>query len=131
MAGREILAAVDDLFFAVKLESTARNAGVNLVITRTAEEAIEELENRVPDLVILDLNSAACRPLELIRHIRADERLERVPALGFYSHVQAELEHGARAAGCDVVMPRSRFSSRLADILLQGPPMEREARPGL
>lgn len=129
MAGREILAAVDNLFFAAKLESAARHAGVKLVLARTAEEALEKLCGSIPQLVILDLNSAACRPIELIRRIRADARLERVPAIGFYSHVQIELERAAREAGCEAVIPRSRFSSRLAEILVTGSLMERGAQP--
>lgn len=122
MQARKIVAAVDDLYFAARIESTARNAGVALVLTRTAEEALRELGDGDPDLLILDLNSAACRPLELIARVQADSKLCRVPVLGFHSHVQVDLERAARAAGCDWVMPRSRFSARLAEILLQGPP---------
>ncbi len=127
--GQEILAAVDDIFFAAKIESTARNAGVTLALTRTADEAIKKLDCSVPRLVILDLNSAACRPFDLIRRIREDARLRRVQALGFYSHVQVDLERAAKKAGCDIVIPRSRFSSRLAEILLQGPLTEWGPRP--
>jgi hypothetical protein len=37
--------------------------------------------------------------------------------VGFLSHVQTELAELARAAGCQDVMPRSKFTAELAQIL--------------
>jgi hypothetical protein len=37
--------------------------------------------------------------------------------VGFLSHVQVDLAEQARAAGCDEVMPRSKFTRDLAQIL--------------
>ncbi len=44
-------------------------------------------------------------------------RLEGVRTVGFGSHVDEELLAAARAAGCDEVLPRSRFFARLPDLL--------------
>jgi hypothetical protein len=46
-----------------------------------------------------------------------DESLRAVPLLGFFSHVQTELQQRAKEAGFDRVMPRSAFSKNLAEIL--------------
>jgi hypothetical protein len=40
-----------------------------------------------------------------------------VPTVGFGSHVDRELLEAARAAGCDQVLARSAFFSRLQQIL--------------
>ena len=40
-----------------------------------------------------------------------------VRSIGFASHVDRELAAAAEAAGCDEVLPRSRFFSTLADLL--------------
>jgi hypothetical protein len=40
-----------------------------------------------------------------------------VRMVGFLSHVQVDLAEQARAAGCDEVMPRSKFTQNLAEIL--------------
>jgi hypothetical protein len=37
--------------------------------------------------------------------------------IAFLSHVQTELAERAHAAGCDEVMPRSKFTQNLAAIL--------------
>jgi len=41
--------------------------------------------------------------------------------VGFYSHVEAATRDAAHAAGIDLVLPRSAFAARLAD-LLRGTP---------
>jgi DNA-binding NarL/FixJ family response regulator len=112
-----VLVAVDDLFFLAKIEAVAKQAGIGIVEARSARSLEERLREAPPRLVILDLNSAACAPLEAIRGIKSDPRLAGTRVVGFLSHVQADLGRAAEAAGCDLVLPRSVFSARLADIL--------------
>ena len=52
------------------------------------------------DLVIVDLGRPGV--LDILASITA-------PVVGFGSHVDAELLDAARAAGCALVLPRSRF----------------------
>jgi DNA-binding NarL/FixJ family response regulator len=52
---------------------------------------------------------------EAVRRVKALRPELRV--LGFLSHVQLELAEHAKAAGADEVMPRSRFSAHLPEIL--------------
>ena len=42
------------------------------------------------------------------------------PFGGFHSHVDTELRKAALAAGAEVVLPRSRFTVKLAELLEQG-----------
>ncbi len=112
-----VVAAVEDLFFSTKIETAARQAGVNLKLALNAQQLIECLGMVVPDLIILDLNSRSCAPIDSIRRIKKEPRLAGVPVIGFFSHVQVELEQAARQAGCDQVIARSAFSSRLPKIL--------------
>lgn len=46
------------------------------------------------------------------------------PVVGFGSHVDADLLDAARRAGCDQVLPRSRFFAHVASVLsaAAGPP---------
>ena len=66
-------------------------------------------------LVIVDLNArqGALDALEQICKWPGNPR--RV--IAFLSHVQTELAERARAAGCQDVMPRSKFTQDLAAIL--------------
>jgi CheY-like chemotaxis protein len=115
---RRVVAATGDMFFASKIDAVARAAGVSLSKVETADGWSACLEDPAPDLVVVDLNSAACMPLDAIRRLKGDARTADIPTLGFLSHVQVELERAALDAGCDRVIPRSKFSARLADYLL-------------
>jgi len=53
----------------------------------------------------------------LARELKADDELRQIKLLGFFSHVQTELQRNALAAGFDKVIPRSVFARDLPEIL--------------
>jgi PleD family two-component response regulator len=110
-----IIAAIDDLFFASKIRATAESLGVEVKFVGNAEAAVAASRERRPDLIIANLQSDYA--LNLARAAGADDDLNSVPLLGFYSHVATELPQQAREAGYSKVLPRSAFTARLADIL--------------
>ena len=112
-----VIAVVDDLFFVGKLQGTAKQAGVELRTLRAADCQLETLRAEKPALVIFDLNTTSASAVELIRQFKADPELAGVPVVGFFSHVQVELQRAAREAGCDEVMPRSKFTAGLTELL--------------
>jgi len=114
---RSVLAIVDDLFFASKIRGTAEELGVRPRFARSIEVMIEAAHREPPDLIICDLHSEKVNPMDLARQLKADDQLRSIPLLGFFSHVQTELQHEAEQAGFDQVIPRSAFSKYLADIL--------------
>ena len=114
---RTIIAVVDDLFFASKIRGTADQVGVALALPRSADGVIETIQREAPSLIICDLNSQKIDPIDLAKTLKADEATRNVPLLGFFSHVQTELQHRAEAAGFDSVMPRSAFTNNLARLL--------------
>ncbi|MFQ5694486.1 MAG: hypothetical protein ACE5HB_00700 [Terriglobia bacterium] len=118
MAGAGVLAVVDDVFFVGRLQGTSKQAGVPLTTTRAADFSLDALRQRKPALVIFDLNATSASAVELIRQLKADAELASVPVVGFFSHVQVELQRAAQEAGCEQVLPRSKFSAILPDLLL-------------
>ncbi len=116
-ANRTVFAVVEDMFFATKIESAARHSGLTLIQVQNREGLLRELDRVVPYLVVIDLSSQAVGPLEIIRQIRSDARFNGTEIVGFFSHVQHDLEQAAKEAGCDQVIPRSAFSRNLTKIL--------------
>ena len=108
-----VVALMDDLFFQMKIAETAKHLGVELKVATNADALLALLEP-APKIVIVDLN-ARSQPIDAVRRVRAETN--GVPLIGFLSHVQTELAAQARAAGCDEVMPRSKFTQNLAAIL--------------
>ena len=114
---RAILAIVEDLFFASKIRGTAEQVGVSVKFARNADAMLNAARRDQPDLIIFDLNSERTNPPDLARQLKADEQLRSIPLLGFFSHVQIELQQQAEEAGIDQVIPRSVFAKYLNEIL--------------
>jgi len=115
-----IIAVVDDLFFASKIRGTGEQVGARIQFVKSIDGAISKAGDEAPVLVIADLNAACCNAVELARAFRGDSKLNEIPLLGFFSHVQVELQQAALSAGFDRVMPRSAFTKNLAEILRGG-----------
>jgi DNA-binding NarL/FixJ family response regulator len=108
-----VVAYMDDLFFQMKLAETAKHLGLEVKVACNADSLLQMLDP-VPALVIFDLN-AKSSPLDAIQRLRAAQPDLRV--VGFLSHVQTDLAAKAQFAGFDEVMPRSKFSMHLPQIL--------------
>jgi DNA-binding NarL/FixJ family response regulator len=118
LASLAVIAVVDDLFFAVKIRETARQAGVAVDVVGAAK-FVATLETHAAEgtieAVILDLNSVAA--IEMVRSLKQKARTRSLPLVGFVSHVATDVIVSARAAGCDQVIARSAFTKQLPEIL--------------
>lgn len=117
---RNIIAAVDDMFFASKIRATAEALGVNIKFHRRLDSLVAAAGEQSPDLILIDLHNEKLNAIELGRELKANERSKGIPLLGFFSHVQTDLQRAAVEAGFDHVIPRSVFSRDLEKILKQG-----------
>lgn len=112
-----VLAVVDDLLFSSKIRAVADRAGETVAFARSRAVVIPEILAKQPHVVILDLDRATLDPIATIRDIKARPDLAAIRVVGFVSHVHAEIIEAARAAGIDLVLARSAFVARLADIV--------------
>ena len=115
----KIIAVMDDMFFSSKIREAAKPLGLNIEFIKNADGLIEKLESQKPSLLIFDLNSKACNSTEIIKSLKSSPTLKYIPVLGYLSHVQTELKEEADKAGCDLVLPRSKFSKDLKEILMR------------
>ena len=113
----KIIAVLDDLFFTSKIKEAAKSLNSDLEFTKNTNGLIQKLKSEKPSLIIFDLNSKACNPLETIKELKSSSYLKDIPVLGYLSHVQTDLKDEADKAGCDLVLPRSKFSKDLKEII--------------
>lgn len=113
---KKILAVVDDLLFTVKIGDIAKRTGLAAEFVKAEADVLERVKDN-PLLVILDLNTHAVQPIELIKQLKSDPATKRINLLGYVSHVHGELKQQAHDAGCDMVLARSAFSQNLPLIL--------------
>src|SRR5713226_597434 len=104
---RTVIVVVDDLFFASKIRGTAEQVGVSVRFPRRIEALMEAALRDRPALIICDLHATRIDPMKMSKLLKADERRHSIPLLGFFSHVQTELQHQAGESGFDRVLPRS------------------------
>jgi DNA-binding NarL/FixJ family response regulator len=124
----DAIVLIDDLFFQAKLFETAKLTGITLETAATGEQLLKAAAANPAALVIVDLN-ARQGALDAVEQLCKGRGLHVEPAgasngpgnprrvIAFLSHVQTELAERARAAGCQDVMPRSKFTQNLAAIL--------------
>jgi len=113
---QKVLAAVQDLFFVVKINEAAKRAGVPIEFVKDDRALLQAAADK-PSLIIIDLNCAGVKPLQSIAKLKANPDLKGVPLVGYVSHVQGELKQKAHDLGCDIVLARSAFSQNLENIL--------------
>jgi CheY-like chemotaxis protein len=113
---KKIVAVLEDLFFTVKINESAKHAGLPIQFVKSEIDVLENAKTK-PVLIILDLNFQGIEPLKLIAKLKSDAETKSINLIGYLSHVQGELKQQAQEAGCDMVMARSAFSQNLPQIL--------------
>jgi PleD family two-component response regulator len=113
-----ILCVMDDLLFSIKISTAAKSlGGVDVFFERSPEMVLPRIREKLPSLVIFDLNSARLHPIDAIAAMKSDAALKGISTLGFVSHVDSDSIAAARSAGIDQVLARSAFAAQLGDIL--------------
>ena len=124
----DAIALIDDIFFLAKVHETAKHTGVTLETAATGEQLLKAAAASPAALILVDLN-AKQGALDAVERLCASNSAANGAAspaggqgnsrrvIGFLSHVQTDLAERARAAGCADVMPRSKFTQNLAEIL--------------
>jgi CheY-like chemotaxis protein len=117
----DAIALIDDLFFLAKVHETAKHTGVTLETAATGEQLLKAAAASPSALILVDLN-ARQGALDAVERLcasngAADGQAKPRRVIAFLSHVQTDLAERARSAGCQDVMPRSKFTQNLAEIL--------------
>ncbi len=98
----------DDLIFASRIGGTAAALGLAVQAARTPEVLLDLARREAPRGVLLDLANPGLVLPDLLQHLR--ECCTPMPYVVAYgSHVDAAGLRTAREAGCDLVLPRSKF----------------------
>jgi len=114
---RTVTAVVDDMFFISKIRETGKALGMIVNFPRNLDALRATLAEDVPVMILVDLHHQKMDAVQLASELKANETVKDIPLLGFFAHVQADLQRRAVQAGYDEVLPRSIFFRDLAKIL--------------
>jgi len=111
-ASGKLVAVLSDLIFETKIRSTAQALGIETTVVRSPAALDAEFDRVRPSLLIVDLNTAGVDAVKT-----GISRAPRPYIVAFVSHVDQDLANQAAMAGADQVMPRSKFTAELTQIL--------------
>ena len=104
----------DDLLFTSRITGTARSLGLEMKSAKSAAALVTLAATQAPSCVIVDLQNPGLDIPALVQNLKAKGP---VTIVGYGSHVDTATLKAARDAGCDVVLPRSKFVENLASDL--------------
>ncbi len=106
-----------DLFFSSKVTGTARELGLTVESKGNLRKALSKVAEGQYGCLILDLAMPGVVVADVIAATKSLPDEDRPKVIAFCSHVHTARLEEARQAGCDDVMPRSKFSATLPELL--------------
>ena len=107
-----VLYLTKDLFFSSRVCSLARDAGVAIDVIASVDACVTKADTA---LAIVDLNLPQLDIVTTVAKLR--ETVGRVKIIAYGPHVESATLAAAERAGCDLVLPRSKFDQQIAGIL--------------
>jgi ActR/RegA family two-component response regulator len=105
----------DDLLFISRITGTARSVGLDIEPARSAADLLAKAGTCTPACVLIDLQNTG---LDIVALVGALKSAGNAYLVAYGSHVDTAALKAAREAGCDLVLPRSKFVEDLATELL-------------
>ena len=105
-----------DMIFTSKITGTAQALGCRMVVAGNVVLTKAILASWAPVVVFVDLAAGDLVASTTLLQYR-EVAPPGTPFVAFGSHVDTEALADAKAAGCDPVMPRSRFTVELPDLI--------------
>ncbi|MBT8057348.1 MAG: Hpt domain-containing protein [Gammaproteobacteria bacterium] len=99
---KPLVMVVDDSITMRKVNSRVlENHSLEVITAQDGVDAVEKLHDRVPDLMLLDIEMPRMDGYELLQHMRADARLRHVPVVMITSRAGQKHRKKAREAGAN------------------------------
>jgi CheY-like chemotaxis protein len=130
LAGRKLLLADDSATIQKVIDLTFADEGVQVVAVGNGQDAIDQLLELEPDIVLADVFMPSPDGYEVCRYVKTHEKLKHIPVMLLVGSFEPFDEAEARRVGADDILIKP-FQSirRLIDrvgALVTKPPVEKE-----
>ena len=131
LAGRKLLLADDSATIQKVVDLTFADEGVRVVTFGNGQDAIDQLLEVQPDIVLADVFMPARNGYEVCEYVKTNEKLKHIPVMLLVGSFEPFDEAEARRVGADDILTKP-FQSirRLIDrvgALVSSPPVEKES----
>ena len=104
--GKHVLIAEDEPHLTETLRFLLEREGYHVTATPDGEAALLRMWQTLPDLVILDVMLPVMNGFDILRRIRADRRLEKLPVIILTAKGQRQDQDTALALGADIFLTK-------------------------
>ena len=130
LAGRKLLLADDSATIQKVIDLTFADEGVRVVAVGNGQEAIDQILEFAPDIVLADVFMPSPNGYEVCEYVKTNEKLKHIPVMLLVGSFEPFDEAEARRVGADDILTKP-FQSirRLIDrvgSLVSSPPVEKE-----
>jgi CheY-like chemotaxis protein len=130
LAGRKLLLADDSATIQKVIDLTFTDEGVRVVAVGNGQDAIDQLLELEPDIILADVFMPSPDGYEVCRYVKTHEKLKHIPVVLLVGSFEPFDEAEARRVGADDILTKP-FQSirRLIDrvgALVTKPPVEKE-----
>jgi CheY-like chemotaxis protein len=130
LAGRKLLLADDSITIQKVVDLTFADEGVSVVCANNGQEAIERLEEFLPDVVLADIFMPQMNGYEVCEYIKQNDRLKHIPVMLLVGSFEPFDEEEARRVGANDILTKPFQSIRRliekVGVLVSGRPPEEQ-----
>ncbi len=119
MSARKVLIIDDDRHVALALSIRLQAAGYLLDVAHDGESGLVKLAQAPPDVLLLDIRMPGIDGLEVLRRMKQDDRLARVPVIFVSANAQETAKRTALNAGGRFFLEKPFDSQALLDAIRQ------------
>ena len=110
MDRKTILLVEDDSFVSDIYQTKISSEGFDMMVAENGLEAIKKLEEKIPDLILLDIVMPYMDGIETLRKIKANESWKKIPVILLTNLSEKEKIEEALGIGADDYLIKSHFT---------------------
>jgi chemosensory pili system protein ChpA (sensor histidine kinase/response regulator) len=111
-----LVMVVDDSITMRKVTSRVlENHALEVMTAQDGIDAIEKLHDRIPDLMLLDIEMPRMDGYQLLEHVRSDARLRHIPVVMITSRAGQKHRKKARSAGANAYLTKPYQEAELVE----------------
>ncbi|HZE71437.1 MAG TPA: response regulator [Pyrinomonadaceae bacterium] len=127
LAGRKLLLADDSVTIQKVIDLTFADEGVEVITVGDGEEAIEKVEELLPDVVLADVFMPIFNGYEVCEYIKGSEKLKHIPVMLLVGSFEPFDEAEARRVGANDTLTKPfqsirRLIEKVGDLVSGKPP---------
>ena len=113
----KVILAVNNMIFTSKIMSVLDNLDAEGIKAIRSDDIFSKAQELNPDLIIIDLNLNGIEAPSLINKLRSYKATKKIPIVCYSPHVMADQMAAAVKAGATEVLPNSKMTNRMGQIL--------------